>query len=201
MVTEKPKTDRVLDNDGFKKRASCVCVRNENENEVLLISSSRNKNRWVVPGGGIEDNENPEDAAEREVFEEAGVIGRLDRFLGVFENQERKHRTTVYLLIVDKELDEWEENTKYGRLRKWFSLNEAISELEQHKPVQVSYLNLLKGVSEQSYLNFSSLSSISLPIQKNPSESSCSLSNSSSNSSSFNSSPVSASSIKNFVKN
>lgn len=51
----------------------------------MLISSSRNKNRWVVPGGGIEDNENPEDAAEREVFEEAGVIGRLDRFLGVFE--------------------------------------------------------------------------------------------------------------------
>lgn len=186
---------------------------------MLLISSSRNKNRWVVPGGGIEDNENPEDAAEREVFEEAGVIGRLDRFLGVFEvtdhlgliknweiffiqNKERKHRTTVYLLIVDKELDEWEENTKYGRVRKWFSLNEAIYELEQHKPVQVAYLNLLKGVSEQSYLNLSSISSIALPIQKSPSESSsCSPSNLSSSSSSFNSSPVSTLSIKNFLKN
>jgi 8-oxo-dGTP pyrophosphatase MutT (NUDIX family) len=51
----------------------------------LLISSSRNKNFWVIPGGGIEDNENPEDAAEREVYEEAGVQGRLGRLLGIFE--------------------------------------------------------------------------------------------------------------------
>lgn len=36
MVTEKPKSDRLLDNDGYKKRASCVCVRNENENEVMF---------------------------------------------------------------------------------------------------------------------------------------------------------------------
>ena len=40
---------------------------------------------WIVPGGGIEDNENPEEAAEREVYEEAGVQGRLGRLLGVFE--------------------------------------------------------------------------------------------------------------------
>lgn len=53
--------------------------------KVLLISSSRNDNHWIVPGGGIEVNENPEEAAEREVYEEAGVQGRLSRFLGVFE--------------------------------------------------------------------------------------------------------------------
>jgi diphosphoinositol-polyphosphate diphosphatase len=52
---------------------------------VLLISSSRNNENWIIPGGGIEDNENPEHAAEREVYEEAGVQGRLGRLLGVFE--------------------------------------------------------------------------------------------------------------------
>ena len=36
MVTEKPKLDRMLDNEGFKQRASCVCVRNANENEVMF---------------------------------------------------------------------------------------------------------------------------------------------------------------------
>ena len=53
--------------------------------KVLLISSSRNNNNWIVPGGGIEDNENPEEAAAREVYEEAGVKGRLGRYLGIFE--------------------------------------------------------------------------------------------------------------------
>ena len=52
---------------------------------MLLISSSRNKSNWIIPGGSIEHNENPEDAAEREVYEEAGVKGRLGRLLGIFE--------------------------------------------------------------------------------------------------------------------
>lgn len=141
----KEKADRIYDIDGFKKRAACVCVKNENENEVLLISSSRNNGNWIVPGGGIESNENPEDAAAREVYEEAGVKGRLSRFLGVFESINRKHRTSVYILIVDTELDDWEEHTKLGRKRKWFNLNEAKQELEKHKPVQGTYINLLKG--------------------------------------------------------
>lgn len=145
MVKEKADHQRLYDRDGFKKRAACVCVKNENENEVLLISSSRNDNHWIVPGGGIEVNENPEDAAEREVYEEAGVQGRLGRFLGVFESINRKHRTSVYILIVDKELEDWEEQKAFGRKRKWFALSDAKQELEKHKPVQGSYLNLLKG--------------------------------------------------------
>jgi len=144
MVKERADHQRIYDNDGYKKRAACVCVKNENENEVLLISSSRNNENWIIPGGGIEDNENPEHAAEREVYEEAGVQGRLGRLLGVFENKERKHRTSVYLLIVDRELDDWEEHKIMGRKRKWFNLEEAKAELEKHKPVQSSYLVYLK---------------------------------------------------------
>jgi len=124
---------------------ACVCVKNENENEVLLISSSRNDNHWIVPGGGIEDHEQPDEAARREVYEEAGVQGRLGRFLGVFESLNRKHRTSVYIFIVDKEFEDWEEHKVYGRKRKWFDLNEAKIELEKHKPMQGSYLSLLKG--------------------------------------------------------
>ncbi len=39
---------------------------------------------WVVPGGGIEQDETPAEAAVREVCEEAGVKGRLIRSLGTF---------------------------------------------------------------------------------------------------------------------
>lgn len=34
MVKEKHESSRLYDNDGYKKRAACVCVKNENENEV-----------------------------------------------------------------------------------------------------------------------------------------------------------------------
>lgn len=63
----------------------------------------------------------------------------------ILKNTERKHRTNVYIMIVDKELTEWEENTKYGRIRKWFHLDEAKRELDLHKPVQAAYLTYLKG--------------------------------------------------------
>jgi diphosphoinositol-polyphosphate diphosphatase len=49
------------------------------------VSSSRSRERWVIPGGGIEPNETPSEAAQREVHEEAGVRGLIQRFLGVFE--------------------------------------------------------------------------------------------------------------------
>ena len=106
----KPQSVKLYDSDGFKKRAACVCVRNEAESEVgsnrnrqawslknrvsrgallgfkiLLVSSSKHSEFWIIPGGGVEDNEKPEDTALREVREEAGVHGHLGRLLGVFE--------------------------------------------------------------------------------------------------------------------
>lgn len=38
-----------------------------------------------MPGGGLEPEEEPRNAAIREVEEEAGVLGKLGRCLGVFE--------------------------------------------------------------------------------------------------------------------
>lgn len=52
---------------------------------MLLVTSSRAPERWIVPGGGLEPNEEPSVAAIREVIEEAGVRGHLGRCLGTFE--------------------------------------------------------------------------------------------------------------------
>jgi diphosphoinositol-polyphosphate diphosphatase len=53
--------------------------------QILLVSSSNENSSWIVPGGGLEPNEEPPEAAVREVMEEAGVSGRLGICLGVFE--------------------------------------------------------------------------------------------------------------------
>ena len=52
---------------------------------MLLVSGSKDPDRWVVPGGGIEPTEDAGVAAIREAREEAGVKGDLGRCLGIFE--------------------------------------------------------------------------------------------------------------------
>ncbi|XP_023241080.1 diphosphoinositol polyphosphate phosphohydrolase 1-like [Centruroides sculpturatus] len=132
---------RTFFDDGFRRRAACVCVRNEEEKEVLLVSSRKNENWWIIPGGGINLNEEPAVAATREVKEEAGVIGKLDRFLGIFENTKSCYRTFVYVLIVTEELSEWEDLKRIGRKRKWFHIKEAMEII--YKSHEKDYLKQL----------------------------------------------------------
>ncbi|CAN9499163.1 unnamed protein product [Ophioblennius macclurei] len=147
MMKFKPNQTRTYDGEGFKRRAACVCLKNETEDEVLLVSSSRHPDQWIVPGGGMEPDEEPCGAAVREVYEEAGVKGKLGRLLGIFEhNQDRKHRTYVYTLIVTETLEDWEDSVNIGRKRKWFKVDEAIRVLQSHKPVHAEYLQGLKDL-------------------------------------------------------
>ncbi|XP_063337254.1 nudix (nucleoside diphosphate linked moiety X)-type motif 4a [Pelmatolapia mariae] len=146
MMKFKPNQTRTYDVEGFKRRAACLCFKNETEDEVLLVSSSRHPDQWIVPGGGMEPDEEPCGAAVREVYEEAGVKGKLGRLLGIFEhNQDRKHRTYVYTLVVTEMLEDWEDSVNIGRKRKWFKVDEAIRVLQSHKPVHAEYLHRLKG--------------------------------------------------------
>lgn len=41
--------------------------------QVLLVSSSRHPDQWIVPGGGMEPDEEPSVAAVREVYEEVSL--------------------------------------------------------------------------------------------------------------------------------
>ncbi|XP_062317123.1 nudix (nucleoside diphosphate linked moiety X)-type motif 4a isoform X2 [Osmerus eperlanus] len=132
MMKFKPNQTRTYDGEGFKRRAACLCFKNEKEDEVLLVSSSRHPDQWIVPGGGMEPEEEPCGAAVREVYEEAGVKGKLGRLLGVFE-------VNPYVPT----LEDWEDSLKIGRKRKWFKIDEAIRVLQGHKPVHAEYLRRL----------------------------------------------------------
>lgn len=154
----KEKQTRTYDKDGYRKRAACLCVRDPEESQILLVTSSRDNDHWIVPGGGVEPNEDPSDAAIRETEEEAGVRGVIKRRLGDFEvrdeNKEKKHRTSVFVLEVTEELQQYEDSNSRGR--RWFPIEEALRLLSIHKPVQCPYVHLLIQTSP-------SLSKVPLP--------------------------------------
>lgn len=97
--------------------------------EILLVTS-RTTRRWIVPKGwpmkGLKDH----DAAAREAFEEAGVVGRIsDTPAGryTYWKRMRDHFTLcevkLYLLEVEQQLDNWAE--QHERDLHWFKLADA----------------------------------------------------------------------------
>lgn len=136
---------RLVDDEGFIRRAACVCL-NEEETQVLLVSSKKDPCVWLVPGGGLEAGEDTVTAAKREAWEEAGIHGHISRYLGLFETCHhsglKKHRTAVYVFIVTEEHADFPE-ARLGRRRQWFSMEQALLHLARHRPLQSAYLQLL----------------------------------------------------------
>ncbi|MEW6280816.1 MAG: NUDIX hydrolase [Candidatus Eremiobacterota bacterium] len=95
--------------------------------EVLLITSRRT-GRWAIPKGWLEPGMTPLESALLEAYEEAGVRGEArDELLGTYV---RWGRTVgVYPLEVREVLDDWPEARQ--RRRAWFSLEEAVAEVEE----------------------------------------------------------------------
>jgi 8-oxo-dGTP pyrophosphatase MutT (NUDIX family) len=92
--------------------------------EVLLVTS-RETRRWVIPKGWpIKGLKSPQTAA-REAYEEAGVEGEVaKKKLGVFHYDKRlrsgrvqKVRVAVYPLKVETEREDWPEASQ--REKRW----------------------------------------------------------------------------------
>lgn len=82
--------------------AAGVAVR-DGEGRVLLGRHS-NGGVWVLPGGAVEPEESPADAAVREVWEETGLYVRLDGIVGLYGGRECTVRyengdRTSYLIV------------------------------------------------------------------------------------------------------
>ncbi|KAI2632043.1 NUDIX hydrolase domain-like protein [Hypoxylon sp. NC1633] len=98
---------------------------------VLLIQSTRRKG-WVLPKGGWESDEECTEAAEREAWEEAGIIIRIDYDLGeVVDSRPPKKLSReapkalyhFYEAVVLSEETNWPERHK--RERQWFTYSQA----------------------------------------------------------------------------
>ncbi len=80
-----------------KGRAQCIVIR---DGKILAAVHRHNgEDIYVIPGGGIEAGETPEQAALRELREEANVEGRIVRRLGEYINPYYPQKTFYNFLI------------------------------------------------------------------------------------------------------
>ncbi|KAF0172106.1 MAG: NUDIX hydrolase [Rhodobacteraceae bacterium] len=104
--------------------------------EVLLITS-RDTGRWVIPKGWPMDKRTPAQAAAQEAWEEAGVQGEIAEIrLGGFDYQKIINpkralacHVEVFALRVTKLVNKFPERQQ--RRRKWFSAEKAARKVNE----------------------------------------------------------------------
>ena len=103
--------------------AGGIVVRREQDGvRFLLVTARRQPGQWVFPKGHIEPGETPEQAAVREVQEEAGVEARVGPPIGATEYKTARGlvRAQFYLMEFVREGAPGED-----RRRAWLTGDEA----------------------------------------------------------------------------
>lgn len=98
----------------------------------VMLVTSRTRHRWILPKGKVGRRMLASRSAEREAFEEAGVLGRLSKEpIGVYLQGERLPMAIddgipvqAYALEVLEELPVWKE--MQFRERRWFPIKAAL---------------------------------------------------------------------------
>ena len=119
--------------------------------EVMLVTS-RETRRWIIPKGWPQKGRPPHRSAAREAFEEAGVIGVVDRRpVGSFPYEKRLKNgdvlvceVRVFPLKVSSQSKQWPE--KRHRDVKWVSAKEAADTVQE--PMLSTIIRRLAGASD-----------------------------------------------------
>ncbi|QPC88037.1 NUDIX domain-containing protein [Mesorhizobium sp. NBSH29] len=97
----------------------------------IMMITSRDTGRWVLPKGWPEGREQLYDTAAREAGEEAGLVGNIAQthfgsyFYGkvLATGMEQRCEVLVFPMKISKTVTNWPE--KEERTRKWFSPDDA----------------------------------------------------------------------------
>ena len=119
-----------------RRQYATLAYRTLPELEILLVSS-RETARWVIPKGWPKKGRKPHAAAALEAFEEAGVTGTISKSpIGAYNYDKRLSdgdvitcTVEVYPMMVEVELADWPEREQ--RTRQWFSLTAAAEAVEE----------------------------------------------------------------------
>ncbi|MEM8824980.1 MAG: NUDIX hydrolase [Pseudomonadota bacterium] len=114
-----------------RQQIAALPLRWKNESVEVLMITSRDSGRWVVPKGWTMKDRKPWAAAAIEALEEAGAKGHIAReVFGTYHYDKALEnggsipcRVRVYPMIVEKLASDWKEADE--RKRRWFPLKKA----------------------------------------------------------------------------
>ena len=121
---------------GPKLQFAVLPWRREEGLEIMLVSS-RETGRWVLPKGWPMKGIKPHKSAAREALEEAGILGKVAKTsLGGYSYAKRLEdgsvqicRVQIFSFEVEREHKSWLE--KHERTRKWFAVADAAEAVEE----------------------------------------------------------------------
>jgi 8-oxo-dGTP pyrophosphatase MutT (NUDIX family) len=106
--------------------------------EIMLLTS-RDTGRWVIPKGWPVRGLSPAQSAAQEAREEGGLVGRVaERSVGRYHYNKRLSdgssvvcAVEVFALEVDKQLRSWPERNE--RRTQWFALQDAAGAVDEQE--------------------------------------------------------------------
>ena len=120
-----------------RRQVAAMPLRWKGDDVQVLMITSRDTGRWVVPKGWTMKNVKPWAAAAIEALEEAGATGHIareafgtygyDKVLG--DGSAVPCKVRVYPMIVETLRDDWKERQE--RRRRWFEVSEAAEKVDE----------------------------------------------------------------------
>ncbi len=127
-----------FDMDGtIQQQCAALCYRRKKSGIKILLITSRDTGRWVMPKGWPVKKLGGKGTAASEAWEEAGVVGKVgDKPVGAYRYAKLLDSTTsvdclvqVYPLEVTKLQDSYPERKQ--RVRRWFSRSGAAKRVDE----------------------------------------------------------------------
>lgn len=118
-------------------QVGALCFRRTGKRTLdILLVTSRDTGRWVIPKGWPENDRGMHRCAAREALEEAGVVGDVGaKPVGQYPYEKREKvgskllNVAVYPLQVRRQRRQWPEDGE--RTRKWFSIGVAADKVDE----------------------------------------------------------------------
>ena len=133
-----------------QQQVGALCFRRTSNNSLdVLLVTSRDTGRWIIPKGWPKKGDTLCRSAAREAFEEAGVHGAVgSQPIGEFpymkheKDCSRQLDVSVFTLLVKNKEHDWPEAEE--RKRKWFAVGDAAEKVEEPELAE-----LIKGLAKK----------------------------------------------------
>jgi 8-oxo-dGTP pyrophosphatase MutT (NUDIX family) len=127
------------------RQAAALAIR---RGRICLITS-RNGKRWVIPKGWIEPGQTAGETALQEAYEEAGLVGALEREpIGsyLYEKEGNSYHVTVFVMNVTSVSQDWPEHD--FRQRSWVGPAGFFERIDDEGLIDIVRLTVLQNAVE-----------------------------------------------------